>query len=256
MQNIKNNMKFSIIIPALNESAWIEKTLTAVLDQTYKNFEVIVVNNNSTDNTARAVNDFITAHDAADRIRVIDCPTKGILHTRNAGLHAMTGDVLVQLDADSIVYPNWLARAAKHFENKKTVALAGAYDYYDAPFFLRYIGLFVEMITMPLGNWYVQKRKFGAFMIGGNAFIRKWVLDDMGGYDINHTFYSDDLVTARAVAKRGYLKFCFNLTVKSSARRHKQLGYRYVQSTYNKGTSAVLRGKPIPRQTEEYNHPR
>jgi len=93
-------------------------------------------------------------------------------------------------------------------------------------------------------------------MIGGDAFIKKWVLEDMGGYDTNHTFCSEDLVTAREVAKRGYVKYCTDLTVKSSARRHKQLGYRKVQSQYNLGTSAVLRGKPIPNQPEEYQHPR
>ncbi len=93
-------------------------------------------------------------------------------------------------------------------------------------------------------------------MIGGNAFIKKWVLDDMNGYDTKHTFYSEDLVTAREVAKRGWVKFCFDMTVKSSARRHKTLGYMHVQSTYNKGTNAVLRGKPIPNQPEEYNDPR
>ncbi|MDB5255219.1 MAG: glycosyl transferase family 2 [Candidatus Nomurabacteria bacterium] len=246
-------MKFSIVIPALNEANWIKKSLAAVLAQTYTNFEVIVVNNNSTDSTKEVVQEFINTN---PQVRLIDCPTPGILHARNCGLSAATGDIIVQLDADNIPSKNWLANAAKHFQKEHVVALGGAYDYYDANLLFRYVSLLVQWVTLPLGNWYVQKRHYGAFLIGGNAFIKKWVLDDMHGYDTNHTFCSEDLVTAREVAKRGYVKFCFDLQIKSSARRHKQLGYFFVQRQYNMGTSAVLRGLPIPRQQEETHHPR
>jgi glycosyltransferase involved in cell wall biosynthesis len=246
-------MKFSIVIPALNEAHWIKKTLSAVLAQTYQNFEVIVVDNNSTDNTKEVVQEFI-AHTPA--IRLIECPTPGILHARNCGLSAATGDVIVQLDADNIPSIHWLANAEKHFQKKRVVALGGAYEYYDANFLFHYGSLLVQWLTLPLGNWYVQHRHYGAFLIGGNAFIKKWVLDDMHGYDTTHTFCSEDLVTAREVAKRGHVQFCFDLQVKSSARRHKQLGYLKVQRMYNKGTSAVLKGLPIPNQDEETNHPR
>lgn len=246
-------MKFSIIIPALNEERWIDKTLAAVINQTYKDFEVIVVNNNSTDNTVNVVRTFM-AKDT--RIALIDCPTPGILHARNCGLRAAQGEIIVQLDADNIPPKNWLLHADMHFKDKKVVALGGFYYYYDAYLLFRYGSLIVQFLTLPLGNYYVQKRKFGAFMIGGNAFIRKWVLNDMGGYDTNHTFCSEDLVTAREVAKRGWVKYCMDITVKSSARRHKTLGYRNVQRKYNLGTAAVLTGKPIPRQPEEHDFPR
>jgi glycosyltransferase involved in cell wall biosynthesis len=246
-------MKFSIIIPAFNEAHWIDKALIAVLEQSYKDFEIIVVDNNSTDATRAIVESYIQWH---PHIKIIGCKTPGLLHARNTGLAAARGEIIVQLDADNIPKKNWLANAVQHFKNKNIVAVAGFYDYYDANPFFRYGSNIVEYLTLPLGNWYVQKRKFGAFMIGGNAFIKKWVLDDMGGYDTTHTFCSEDLVTAREVAKRGYVKYCTDLTVKSSARRHKKLGYRTVQQRYNKGTSAVLRGKPIPRQPEEHQHPR
>ncbi len=246
-------MKFSIIIPALNEAAWISPTLDAVLHQDYQNFEIIVVDNNSTDTTRDIVQTFI-AKDS--RITLLSCATPGILYARNEGLRAATGDIVVQLDADNIASRQWLWRAFKHFEGSDAVALGGPYEYYDAPAWFRYGGLIVQWVTLPIGNWYVQKRKFGAFMIGGNAFIKKWVLDDMSGYDTTHTFCSEDLVTAREVAKRGMVKFCLDLCIKSSARRHKAIGYQKVQSQYNKGTRAVLLGQSIPRQDEEVNHPR
>lgn len=246
-------MKFSIVIPALNEELWIGPTLTAVLAQTYKNYEVIVVDNNCTDNTRAVVQAFIEQN---PHIMLVDCTTPGLLHARNCGLHAATGDVIVQLDADNIPDEHWLQNAAHHFQEDDVVALGGPYEYYDANPLFHYGSLVVQWLTLPIANWYVQKRGFGAFLIGGNAFIKKWVLDDMSGYDPDHTFCSEDLVTAREVAKRGKVKFCFDLQVKSSARRHKELGYIHVQSLYNKGTSAVLLGNPIPRQEEETHHPR
>ncbi|MDB5188951.1 MAG: glycosyl transferase [Candidatus Nomurabacteria bacterium] len=246
-------MKFSIIIPVLNEARWISNTLNAVLGQSYQDFEIIVVDNACTDNTVAIVQEFMK-RDA--RIHLVHCPTRGLLHARNAGLRAAQGDIIVQLDADNIPQPDWLFNAAKHLEDKDIVGLAGIYDYYDASAWFRYSTLFVGFVMMPIGNLYVQKRKFGAFMIGGNAFIRKWVLEDMGGYDTTHTFCNEDLVTAREVAKRGQVKFCLDLTVQSSARRHKALGYFNVQSKYNIGTTALLLGRPIPRQPEEYDFPR
>jgi cellulose synthase/poly-beta-1,6-N-acetylglucosamine synthase-like glycosyltransferase len=161
----------------------------------------------------------------------------------------------VQLDADNIPPAQWLSRAVRHFEKGNDVAMGGPYEYYDAKWIFHYGSLLVQWLTLPLGNWYVQKRKFGAFMIGGNAFIKKWVLNDMHGYDTTHTFYSEDLVTAREVAKRGHVGFYLDLKVKSSARRHKTLGYNTVQTQYNRGTRAVLFGQPIPRQPEETQHP-
>jgi glycosyltransferase involved in cell wall biosynthesis len=245
-------MKFSIVIPALNEARWIDATMIAVLQQTYQDFEVIVVDNNSTDATAEKVQHYVQKD---SRVRLISCTTPGILHARNAGLHAATGDVIVQLDADNIPAAQWLERAHRHFMREHIVALGGPYEYYDAPWLFHYGSLVVQWLTLPLGNWYVQKRKFGAFLIGGNAFIKKWVLEDMGGYDIGHTFYSEDLVTAREVAKRGKVAFRLDMVIKSSARRHNTLGYKAVQGQYNRGTRAVLLGQPIPRQAEETRHP-
>ncbi|HTH93221.1 MAG TPA: glycosyltransferase family A protein [Candidatus Paceibacterota bacterium] len=246
-------MKFSVVIPAYNEAELISHTLQAILKQTYTDFEIIVVDNNSSDNTAAIVKTFV---ERDPRIKLIPCPQQGLLPARNCGLHAATGDVIVQLDADNIPNKNWLKNAARHFRNKKIVALAGPYDYYDAVWWFRIMAILTQYFTLSVGNWYVQKRKFGALMLGGNAFIRKWVLEDIGGYDMHHTFYNEDLVTARAVSKKGALHFYRDLIVHSSARRQKEVGYFALQEKYNKGIFAILTGKPIPNQKEEEYHPR
>ncbi len=246
-------MKFSIVIPALNEAGWIGSTLTAVLAQEYTDFEVIVVNNNSTDDTETIVQQFAEQH---TRIKIINCPTRGVMNARNEGYKAASGDVIVQLDADTLPAPDWLAKAEQYLRLHRCVAVVGAYDYYDANPLFRYGALWAQYVFLFLGNYYAQKRKFGALMIGGNSFITKRALDAAGGYDLSHTFYNDDLVVASAVSKIGSVDFYKDITVRSSARRYKQAGYFSLQKKYNKGTWAILLGRPIPRQGEETIHPR
>ena len=247
-------MKFSIVIPALNEASWIGNTIQAVLDQDYDNFEVLIVDNNSSDGTAEVVSDY-AKNDR--RIKLLFCETRGVLAARSFGFEAADGDIIVQLDADNLAPSDWLSNAVRHFKkNRHLVALVGAYDYYDASWLFRFLALSSQYIFFSVGNYYVQKRKFGALMLGGNAFIKRSVLKETGGYNKIHTFYSDDLVTATQVAAKGKVKFYPDLTVMSSARRYKQNGYWKTQQKYNKGTLAVFLGRPIPCQIEEEQHPR
>jgi glycosyltransferase involved in cell wall biosynthesis len=248
-----HSMKFSIVIPAYNEAKWIAKTLDAVLKQTYTDYEVIVVDNNSTDTTAAVVHIYMQKD---SRITLVSCTTQGLLPARNCGLEHAKGDIIAQLDADNLPHKDWLQNAARHFKNQDVVLLAGGYDYYDGAWWFRYSALMTQNIVLSIGNWYTQKRKFGALMLGGNAFIRKIALQKIGGYNTDHTFYNEDIVTATAISKIGKVKFYRDLTVYSSARRQKEVGYFALQKKYNKGIFAVLTGKPIPNQIEETSYTR
>jgi glycosyltransferase involved in cell wall biosynthesis len=254
-------MKFSIIIPAFNEEKMVARTLEAVLKQSYHDYEIIVVDNNSQDSTAAIVQDFTKKY---PQISMVHCPTQGLLPARACGLGYAKGEIIVQLDADSVPRMHWLRNAAEHFsKNPNIVAAVGSYDYSDAiallgsiqGFLLRYVGQLSQSLFFSIGNWYVQKRKFGALMIGGNAFIKKSALDAVGGYNLNHTFYNEDLVTISSIAKVGKVKFFKDLTVKTSARRHKEVGFLKLQKRYNVGTFDILCGRPITKQEEEYDHP-
>ncbi len=254
-------MKFSIIIPALNEEKMIGQALQAILTQTHQDYEIIVVDNNSTDNTASIVASYAQQH---QKVRLIPCPLQGLLNARNAGLQAATGDIIAQLDADNVPHSYWLEHAHRHFvDNSHIAAAIGAYDYADAiqrlgvfqGIALRYVGFLSQSLFFTVGNYYVQKRKYGALMLGGNAFIKKEALQAVGGYNTSHTFYNEDLVTASAIATVGYVKFFFDLTVKTSARRHAEVGFWKLQKRYNVGTFDVLRGRTITNQEEEHYHP-
>ena len=87
----------SVIIPAYNVSAYLEKCVTSVLEQTRGDFEVIVVNDGSTDSTPRICEQL---REKDKRVRVIHKPNGGVSSARNIGIQAATGEYVFFLDGD------------------------------------------------------------------------------------------------------------------------------------------------------------
>lgn len=100
-----DNAKISIIMPAYNAAAFIEKCLDSILKQSYGNFEVIIVNDGSKDNTL----DIIKAYAEKDeRIKVISQKNGGVSAARNTALKNVTGKYITCVDADDSLPENAL----------------------------------------------------------------------------------------------------------------------------------------------------
>ena len=95
-------MKFSIVIPTYNKANTIEQALDSIYDQTVNNFEIIVVNDGSTDN----ILDVLDRYDKP--VRVISQENKGVSVARNTGIDHAVGEYICFLDADDMWYPNHL----------------------------------------------------------------------------------------------------------------------------------------------------
>jgi len=135
-------MKISVIIPAYNEEKIIAKCLDRLKQQTVLPDEVIVVDNNSTDNTAAVARE--------EGARVIHEPRQGITPARNAGFNAAKGEILVRTDADTIVPSTWIERIKKHFDDDPELdALCGVVTSHLLPQW--YIRLFYININRFLG---------------------------------------------------------------------------------------------------------
>lgn len=124
----------SIVIPAFNEEAVIERCLAAAIDQTVPAHEILVVDNRSTDATAAMARRVAERHPTA-RIRVIQqSAVQGLVPTRNTGFAAATGEVLGRIDADTVVSHDWVARVATSMTDPAVGAVSGPVAYYDLPF--------------------------------------------------------------------------------------------------------------------------
>ncbi|MDC0270544.1 glycosyltransferase, partial [bacterium] len=93
----------SVIIPVYNAAPYIERCLRSVVKQTYRNLEIIVVNDGSTDGTDEILDQFAGTD---DRIVVIHKKNTGVSDTRNKGLDFASGDYIGFVDGDDEVYPD------------------------------------------------------------------------------------------------------------------------------------------------------
>src|SRR5690606_20104795 len=93
----------SVVIPLYNKELSVRNTINSVLDQTFKEFEVIIVNDGSTDNSLEIVQQF-----EDDRIRIIDKPNGGVSSARNRGIKEAKYEWITFLDADDLWEDNHL----------------------------------------------------------------------------------------------------------------------------------------------------
>src|ERR1035437_5008129 len=130
-------MKISVIIPAYNEEKYLNKTLEAILAQDYPDFEVIVVDNASTEKTAEIAKSFTN-------IKVVYESRGGTMLACESGLQEAKGEIIVRMDADCVPHTDWLSKGDTHFLDKKVVAVSGPYDYFDAGDFSRYSSIYFQ----------------------------------------------------------------------------------------------------------------
>lgn len=122
----------SIIIPAYNTADTLDRCLSSVLAQTYTDFEVIVVNDGSTDGTREKI---LSYTQREQRIRLIDVAHGGVSGARNAGVREARGEYLQFLDADDDIEPDFLAKMIGLMERENADMAVCRFDH---PFFHTY----------------------------------------------------------------------------------------------------------------------
>ena len=110
-------MKISVVVPAYNEEAVIERCLNALVNQIVPVDEILVVDNNSTDRTAEIAEKY-----REYGVRVIRETVQGLIPARNRGFDEATGDILGRIDADTVVEPDWSQRLAEAFADPDVAA--------------------------------------------------------------------------------------------------------------------------------------
>jgi glycosyltransferase involved in cell wall biosynthesis len=97
------NPKITVLMPAYNTGKYIHEAISSVLQQTFTDFELLIINDGSTDNTLAVINTFTDA-----RIRVINQDNKGVANALNNGLNNARAPYIARFDADDVCYPNRL----------------------------------------------------------------------------------------------------------------------------------------------------
>lgn len=118
---MEENNKVSIVIATYNRASIIGETLDTLIEQTYKNWECIVVDDGSTDETAVVLNEFIKKD---VRIKYFSRPSnlpKGPNSSRNFGIYQSSGDYIMSLDSDDFLLADHLEKKIKVFNEDKSI---------------------------------------------------------------------------------------------------------------------------------------
>lgn len=120
------NIKVSVIIPAYNTQDYIDEMLECVVKQTYKNLEIIIINDGSKDDTLNHIEKYA---ERDSRIRYYDVPNGGVSNARNIGIKNCTGEKIFFWDSDDVVELDAIEKCID-FASKKGVS-AVLYGYSD-----------------------------------------------------------------------------------------------------------------------------
>lgn len=187
----------SVVIPVYNGEKTIKNTIESVLNQTFSDFELIVVNDGSQDSTLVAINEIKDA-----RIRVFSSPNSGVSASRNRGLAEAKGEFISFLDADDLWTPDKLESQLKALQKNPQAAVAYSWsDWIDeSGQFLRAGG----HITVN-GNAYEKLLLRDFVESGSNPLIRKQALEEVGTFDESLAFAEDWDLWLRLAARYEYV---------------------------------------------------
>ena len=183
-------IQFSVVIPLYNKEKYVEQTLKSVVGQTYQNFEVVIVNDCSTDNSVDVVK-AIGDH----RIKIIEhSENKGLSASRNTGINAATHPNIAFLDADDYwdsTYLETILNLIKEYPDESVFATHYRENYNDK--------FFVPRSNLPKsskGKTFLVRDFFeinlGRLILTQSCIVvHKTVFEQIGYYDENVTFAED-----------------------------------------------------------------
>jgi len=176
---------FSIIIPVYNRVALLPATVTSAFAQSFTDFEVIIVDDGSTDGSP----EWVASQNLP--IKLLSQPNSGPGPARNLALSQATGEYVAFLDSDDLWFPWTLATyfAALHNANRPKLIAASLVEFSDPSELAGIKEESLDMVSYP--DFLTAAARDGVFMGAGMACIHRQTLLDVGGFP-NHRFNAED----------------------------------------------------------------
>lgn len=188
----------SIIVPCYNQAQYLNEALQSVLDQTYENWECIIISDGSLDNTQEIAENWV-ARD--NRFKYYYKENEGVSSARNLGIRNSIGEYILPLDGDDKIAKDYIQQAIKAFGNDESLKLV----YCKA-----------EKFGDETGNWNLAPFSLKALaldnMIFCSAVYRKKDWEVVGGYDNNMLEGLEDWEFWISFLKNGGNVLCLEIT--------------------------------------------
>lgn len=238
------NIEVTVLMPAYNVEKYIREAIDSVLDQSFGNFELLIVNDGSKDGTAEIIRSY---HDP--RIVLINQSNQGVSSALNTGLKQARGKYIARFDADDVCYPYRLQEQVDFMEKNPDHVLIGSdADYMDREggFLYRYrnIGHTYEEICRHVTTY--------CPFVHSTVFYRRDVVLELGGYNAKAHTFEDWLLWTKFIKKGKCLNFVkpmisVRLNPESVTVDEKLRGRRFSELK----REMVLGGRPITDEQEK-----
>ncbi len=222
----------SIIVPACNEERNIGKSVESLLNQEYTNLEIIVVNDRSTDNTARVLQQLQLCFPRLHVLEIDELPPgwMGKSHALFTGAAFARGEYLVFTDADVVMEKTTIARAVEYMSANGPDHLTLVFKNLTQGWLLNSLILDAGMGLLVLFRPWLANRK-GRWFIGIGAFnmVKRSVYQAIGGHKEFRMHPIDDLMLGKTIKQRGFAQDCL-------------LAYDFVFVPWYDSVSAMIAG--------------
>jgi glycosyltransferase involved in cell wall biosynthesis len=209
-------LTLTIVIPVFNEQDHIATCLEAIAAQTATPDEVIVVDNNSQDDTVRIVRQFPFA-------KLISEKKQGVLFAKNKGFRAAKSNIIGRIDADTVLPSGWVAQVKQFMADDSYAALTGPVNYYDMPLPAANYHL-DHWMRSSIYNWSPRS----PFLFGSNMAIRRSVWTKLSRNLCADTYMHEDLDLAIHLYESGQkILYSNKLLAGASGRRYNDSPRRF-----------------------------
>jgi glycosyltransferase involved in cell wall biosynthesis len=167
----------TVVVGAYNASEYLAETIKSVLQQTYTDFELLVIDDGSTDDTADIVRNF---SEQDSRVKLISQENQGVSVARNTGIKMAQGEFIAFLDADDLWFPNKLAMHIQHFSANPNLGLS-----FGRIEFMTFDGKPTGKYSNPRFRNITAKNLYeeNPAITPSNAVFRRIALQQVGGFD-------------------------------------------------------------------------
>src|SRR3989338_10101235 len=238
-------LKISVVIPTYNEEKYLRTSLESFKNQSFKDFELIVADGSSTDDTEKISRIY--------NAKFITVKNSNVVRARDAGLRQAHGEILVGADADTFYPPDHLEVIWQEYQkNNKIVACTGKAKIVNGPKW----GIKVWVIIYWIIGLFYRLFAIVLYAPAYNLSYRRKVFLDLGGYDVNLDFGGDELDVLARLKKVGKIAFSPELCPRTDGRRYKVgfFTFLFKHALYYYGLNyflakhfrkSVIRAKPV-----------
>ncbi len=236
-------LQYSVIVAAYNAEATIAALLDSLQNQTFTNFEVIIVDDGSVDRTAEIAKLY--------PVKLIENRlNRGPAHCRNAGARKAVGDIIVFTDSDCITADNWLQEIDGQYRHGNIDAIMGKLVLLPS----NYVGDSISALGFPAGGtigfdkiWRVTPQGYTDSLSTCNCAIYKDTFWQVGGFDETFPYAGgEDSYLAYNLRQAGYrIKYCRNVLAYHPARDSL---ISFADWQFKRGISSYIFSKKITSQ--------